>query len=430
MNKKQIIISLIGVVASCSLSVAENYLQVVPATLAAGSTATLTLQISGSEPWSAFQMELELPAALTVGTPTVGDKATTGHSFELATATASHTGYNAYRLVGYATDNAQFTANEGVVLNLPITANSLTEGVYTVYANRLILDNGTADDLGAEVLTQSSYLTVGAPVAKNIELQGAVPTFVASAINAEPNALVFADAAIAGVDHNVVVNGTCSNFVLGPSYTNETAFSATTASYSRNVNASTEWGTLCIPFAVRSTSDVQLYQLSGSQVNGSEATYLFSPVTSAEAGQPVVFKKLNESATSVVFTAASTDVAAASTLQPSAPVTGWTMPGTYVPQELTVTEGDLSSQSVYYFSADVFYLATGQLTVPAYRSWFQTAKAQGAPVRFLIGEGEAQGIQYIEQEDGRVQVRYDLMGRQTHGTHGLQIMGGQKVMNR
>lgn len=430
MNKKQIIISLIGVVASCSLSVAENYLQVVPATLAAGSTATLTLQISGSEPWSAFQMELELPAALTVGTPTVGDKATTGHSFELATATASHTGYNAYRLVGYATDNAQFTANEGVVLNLPITANSLTEGVYTVYASNLILDNGIVDNLGDEVATQSSYLTVGAPVAKNIELQGAVPTFVASAINAEPNALVFADAAIAGVDHNVVVNGTCSNFVLGPSYTNETAFSATTASYSRNVNASTQWGTLCIPFAVRSTSDVQLYQLSGSQVNGSEATYLFSPVTSAEAGQPVVFKKLDASATELQFTAASASVTAASALTSTTPVTGWTMTGVYSPIHMDVTSSEFSSQSHYYFSGDIFYLATGQLNVPAYRGWFQTAKVQGAPARYVIGEGEAQGIELIEQPDGTVLLRYDLQGRQSSNDHGLQIVNGQKVMNR
>lgn len=426
MNKKFIISSLLGVMASCQFTVAENYLQVVPATLAVGNPGTLELKITSSEPWSAFQMVLELPSGLTLGEMTLGANAQTTHLFDKQAVEASHTGYTGYCLVGYASDNQQFKANEGIVLNLSITANTLTEGVYSVYAKSLILDNGEADNEGDEVVSQSSYITVGAPVAKNIELEGAVPGFVASAIAAEQNALVFAETNIEGVDHNVVVGGNCDNFVLGSSYTNEKSFSAANASYTRSV--STLWGTLCIPYVVRSNSDVQLYQLSGSEVSGSEATYIFSPVTSAEAGKPVVFKKLDENAIEVSFTTTSTEVSSASDLQTVAPASGWTMLGAYTQQVMNVTEGELAAQSVYYFSSDIFYLATGQLTVPAYRGWFETAKTQGAPVRYFIGEGEAEGITIVEQENGDVLMHFDLMGRPAQNQHGLQIMGGQKAL--
>lgn len=142
------------------------------------------------------------------------------------------------------------------------------------------------------------------------------------------------------------------------------SYTASTATYTRTV--ASQWGTIVLPFSLTASSadPYSLYQLShvGSDL------LLFSPYpegTFLPAGTPCVFSLAEAPASPMplTFTATATQVSSDLVMQPSA--TGWTLQGSFTPQELT-TEG------LYYIANDQFWLKTaGQpLHVRPYRAWF------------------------------------------------------------
>lgn len=430
MDSRILTYSIIGLAACCQTLLAADYLHVQPVTLEGGS-GTLPIMIQGDQKWSAFQMDLELPAGLSLGTLTSG--AISQSDLEIGEATlaeATHSGYQAYRLVCNSGSNAQYQATEGVVLNLPVTYTDLAEGVYPVYASGVILDNGQPDDAGAEVALQSSYVVIGNATLSSIEAEGSLPTFVTDALYAaNRNALIFTnDANLAG--QNVVVDGVCSDFVLydDAAYINETPFRATTATYERTLPVGAHWGTVCLPFAVASNQDIQFYTLSGVSMQGTTGTLSFSTAYNVPAGQPAVFKKTGEDVSVMTLTASNADVKAASALNPAQFNGGaWTLNGAYATFQLDPTAAEYSSESVYYFNTDMFLHAVVAFSVPAYRGFFETSAAS-APARFRLDEGTENGIELIEQDNGDIEIRFDLQGRPADGGKGFQIVNGKKVM--
>ena len=438
MNHRILLSTLLGIAAVSPYAVAGNYLHVLPSSLGVGAEGVLQLQLSADQPWSAFQLELELPEGLTLGTLANGAHAQASHTIGYASVATTRDGYAAYRLVGYSTENASYGSTEGIIVTLPVTASTLTEGTYPVYAHDLLLDNGDVDDEGAALAdVQGSYLTVGTPATQDIVLEGSVPGFVCDAMAADatltsidltdatvaqsftlqnPNAVVYTTAPALGFS-NEVVDGECQSLVLtdGYPYGAPLAFHADNVSYQRTVTASTYWGTACLPFPLESDASVKYYQLQriDERADGT-ATYIFQSVSRVAAGTPCVFKKQVSGSTTFAPAATGVEIlATADDLTDELPdLSDWTMHGTYGNEQFDVTDSQWSGTALYYINGDKFWHATGSLQINTFRGWFEYTGAVSAPYRFGIEEANgADGIELIETSPEEMQLRFDLMGR-------------------
>lgn len=163
-----------------------------------------------------------------------------------------------------------------------------TDEAKRVYAAKLY--NGSADDV--------------------TDLYANTPNFSSPE---EANALlVIEDAASASTGTNIVVkNGeayTCANLVLtdGADFYTPVAFTATQATYSRQLAAGTQWGTVALPFDAASVTGAELFRVDRQDDNT-----LYVDETSGMAdGEPLVFRA-NAGVTKVDFKG--TDVAVRAT---------------------------------------------------------------------------------------------------------------------
>lgn len=183
-----------------------------------------------------------------------------------------------------------------------------------------------------------------------------------------------------------------------------------------------EWGTLCLPFAVESDDNIQLYEMSGA----SSESLSFEKVSSAAANTPLVFKATdgfsikttNDGSFDLGFAVANPKVS----ITPS--VTNWVVNGSFIDESIEV-----SSLQAYALSNDQFHRATSKINVKAFRAWFQNnGAAMGAAIR--IQEG-TDGIDFVEQEDGSVKLIYDMQGRLLKNGEQQQmyIENGKKVIS-
>jgi len=202
--------------------------------------------------------------------------------------------------------------------------------------------------------------------------------------------------------------------------TDNVIVTADAVAYGRTV--SYEWGTLCLPFAVESDDNIQLYEMSGA----SSTALSFEKVASAAANTPLVFKATggfsikttNDGSFDVNFSAANPSVQ----ITPS--VTNWVVNGSFIDESV-----DVSGMQAYALNGDVFHRATSKINVKAFRAWFQNnGAAMGAAIR--IQEG-TDGIDFVEQEDGSVKLIYDMQGRSLKNGEQQQmyIENGKKVIS-
>lgn len=260
---------------------ADDVLQIVPVSVQAGITEDdeecFEFSMDNSEDVWGLQFELYLPEGISLiedpfehefsRCPYTGKKTKTPlHIFD----------YNYvndhYKVALSTTGEYYITGNEGVVFYAYFTTDeNLAPGRYPIIMKdiRLIFENTKA------VIPEAvSYVTVGEPSANEIlDLgNGIVPSFVQSELPTQ----------------NVVVNGICGNLVISDAepFSATSAFTAANVSYEREIT--NEWGTICLPYAINSTNEVQLYK--PSSVDGSNIT--FTAIESLEAGEPAVFKKI------------------------------------------------------------------------------------------------------------------------------------------
>ncbi len=159
-------------------------------------------------------------------------------------------------------------------------------------------------------------------------------------------------------------------------YTGENYLPAATSAptYTRNIAATSDWGTLVLPFEAKSDANVQLYTLSAA--SGENLT--FTPAETVAANTPCVFKKKVADATSVVFTANTVAAPAAAAIAATAEVDGLSMNGTYTA---------LSNQTGMYFIAqNKFWLAENPITLNPFRAWFEGNLGASASARLDIVE--------------------------------------------
>jgi len=184
------------------------------------------------------------------------------------------------------------------------------------------------------------------------------------------------------------------------------------------------WGTVCLPYVIKSDDEVQLYTLSSMSTDaGGEV--VFTPTDELiAANTPCVFKKKKASATSVAFSAGNNLVGPVASPSVSTPVDGFTLYGTYAQVTIGGTEGN----SVYFIAQDKLWCAEAATTVSPFRAWFTgPASSNNAPLRIVEGDG-TESISAVRSEELGVSSCFDLMGRQTVGRKGLQIRNGRVVL--
>lgn len=308
----------------------------------------------------------------------------------------------------YNTKLETIDGTEGEILSFYYNvAPDMQAGYYQIIVSGVVL--GIDSHNGVYPNTSVSYVKVGEPSKNDLLDLGSyeIPSFVESKVP----------------ENNVIINGVCSNFVLTDGYDFEPAseFTATSAAYSRSM--SNDWGTICLPFALESDATVQYYKLAS--VNAEAMT--FEPVTSVEAGEPAVFKKLNGGALSI--NAENVTVTAGSNVK-AQDASGWTMKGTYA----AVNKNSDAENNIYYIAQNKFWYADKEFPVAAFRGWFETARPAAASARvrmFSINEdyGTVTPVNYVENEDGTVNVCFDLTGKVLSAPRdGINIINGKKVL--
>lgn len=138
-----------------------------------------------------------------------------------------------------------------------------------------------------------------------------------------------------------------------------------------------EWGTICLPYAIQSNDDVQLYTLT-SVTTGTDGTMVFTPNDEVVAANtPCVFKKKNAEDTSVTFPVINDAITVADNPSVVTGVDGWTMKGTYTNLE--------NKTGMYFIANDKFWLAQNPITIAPFRAWFETTNSNSAAKSFNIG---------------------------------------------
>lgn len=200
--------------------------------------------------------------------------------------------------------------------------------------------------------------------------------------------------------------------------TDNVIVTAETISYGRAM--SNEWGSLCLPFAVESSYNLQLYELKSA----SSSAMTFDPVASVEANTPVIFKASGDGFTvKAANDGFDTGFAAAMPKPSIEAITDWVLNGSY--SEETI---DVSGMQAYGLMNNEFHRFTKTLTAGAFRAWLQN---NGEPMNATIRiEDSTEGISIIEQEDGSVKLIFDMQGRQLKENVGQQMIieNGQKVV--
>ena len=238
---------------------------------------------------------------------------------------------------------------------------------------------------------------------------------------------------------NKVVDGTCSNFVVTDGndlqITNATGlFTATNATYSRNMNSEYEWGTVIMPYSLTSNETIQYYDLiEVKEINGTNCLCL-EAVDNVAANTPVVYRKLTEGATNVTMAGINKAIALTTAAQPAVFGT-LTLTGLYQADTFTENLGDY-----YYIAHDKFWSAAGLangLVIPAFRSYL--TMSSGVKSLNIVVLDDPTNIMVIDSQTGQTVKTaniYNLSGQlvKTNATSldglapGIYVVNGKKVM--
>lgn len=226
-----------------------------------------------------------------------------------------------------------------------------------------------------------------------------------------PNLIIYTNEAIR--DHNDVVEGNCSKLVVtdGYKFSATEAFTAASASYSRNMGTS-QWGTIVLPFDVPIDVEAQpfdFYQVS--EIDG-DAIIINKLTGTLAAGTPVLVRRDNalvaEEKPLDIEVNVSTHV-----------TTGESFSSETINGELT-PKGTFVKEKIYdglYISKDKLYPADKKangVNLNPFRAYFETVqKASAASYRFTISdvEVEVSGLESLADMLNEASY-YDLNGRQ------------------
>lgn len=258
------------------------------------------------------------------------------------------------------------------------------------------------------------------------------------------------ESSVSGV--NIIKDGQCGEvvitdgdpFVVPEQFTaDENLLQSARASYERAMGGSSVWGTLYLPFVIKSTPDVQLFKLAEVTVDGEEGVLTFEPVDEVAESTPCVFRR-NTTDAGVSFTANNVAIHPAGAAL-STDVENWNMLGTFDGcniqsyQHLVNEYGNEYNEeddiTRYYIASNQFWQSEIQTWVPPFRAWFEQKGVANAARTFTIFAVEDDETSILEMDaQGNLNQQpknaiYDLRGnRVMKAEHGVFIINGKKVV--
>ena len=305
------------------------------------------------------------------------------------------------------------TANEAAVLSL-IYSSSITEGVYPITITNIQLTDADGVSYLAEPYTTEVFIGTS----PKITVSDGVAAFHGNYGGADEYALLTAalpEGATIDLTKVSAMNGDPTTLKMNNVFvTNEVI------AYGRTL--ANEWGTLCLPFAVETSDDFQIYEM----VAASSEALTFEKVNSAAANTPLLFRAKGSDISLQATNDGTFDVndVAQNPTSSMTTIDRWEIYGSFINQSI-----DVSSLQVYALSDGEFHKVLSKLNVAAFHAWLQNnGDSLGASFRIFDG---TEGIQVIEQEDGSVKLIYDLQGRSLKsGEHQqMRIENGRKVIS-
>lgn len=357
---------------------------------------------------------------------TGGTIATDGTEYESVEAgvAAGATFANGGKGYGWVYNKVMFvTTAENTQTNISINLSHVSEdgeadcgGMYLYYVGQ-----------SADNIVGNTHYYYGAFANPTMEVTDDVPVVDATLATVNgatitrtnPNGLLYlANGSTADDGQNVIVDGTCANFVLadGHPFVAPKAFSATAATYTMTAIADGKFGTLMLPFAAQLPADGKAYSLDedidvvGGKVNGSE-------VTALTANTPVLVTKAG------AYTGSNVDIPATTATS----FTNGNLTGVYAqteaPQGSYVLQNHPQSQGV------AFYLVGNvKPTVKPFRAYIPAQSSNAKAIK-VVFDGEATAIDGIAADEDANENVYDLSGRKVVKAHkGVYIKNGKKVI--
>lgn len=280
-------------------------------------------------------------------------------------------------------------------------------------ATVFIGDQTETDPIVYGALTAEGIANVNAninPEATNLDITSTSFVDASTEIAPGKNVAVYAAEGVTAMANVLVAGNTCANMNLvdGADFAPATGFTATSATYQRDVTS--KFGTLCLPYPVEATAGMKLYVLESVDVDANVMN--FAEAANVAANTPVVFYtedghiSVNASNVNITTSPAGTALNA-----------GKELVGTFA--ETTITSG-------YYIAQDKFWKANSAVTIPAFRAYFNMASL--GVKSFTINLSDETGIQQlnVDTESGEI---YDLAGRKLGKTQrGVNIVNGKKML--
>ena len=252
-----------------------------------------------------------------------------------------------------------------------------------------------------------------------------------------PNTIILATEGQVTNEKNVVINGTCANFVLTDGYDFNAVqdFTATETSYNRSFATDT-WSTVILPFAHTVSNGVKVEKLKGLLLNHNGKNYIqFETVEEMEANTPYIVQNAS-------FTNLGEKAIKATTNLNTIEGSEATMKGTY--KAVTAKElVDAEASDILFVNAagEVKYIddevATDEITFRAFRAYITVANdmfstSAGVAPQFFIfhGDDDITAIEETLNQKNEEEVIYDLAGRRIvkPTKAGIYIVNGKKMV--
>lgn len=241
--------------------------------------------------------------------------------------------------------------------------------------------------------------------------------------SSNPNTIIYvSEDSPVSADKNIVKGDTCKNLVVtdGVEFNVKEPFVATNATYTR-VSANEKMGTLCLPYAIKSTANLQLYRLMASAKN----PFAYYAVDSIEAGEPCLFKRTNVTE-DIVLEASNVNVEVEALSVKAKDADNVTFIGSYVDGMIGADDGQGAAKEYYYVKNSKIYNAVNYVETVAYRACIHVEPivSQVRSRSSISAEGFASAMEILENNDDveSVEATFDLNGVQSKNAKGVNIV--------
>lgn len=192
---------------------------------------------------------------------------------------------------------------------------------------------------------------------------------------------------------------TCNSLVITDksSFYSPIDFTAYFAKYTRD--ATNTWGTICLPFSIKSSNKVQLYKLSSITDDVMGVT----EIRKVGAGEPAIYETSNSN---LVISQINASITASNNKTTSG---GYDLIGV-VKDTVTLEVGTDN----YYIAYDMFWKPTyNAVKVLPFRAYFTNINSNSNAYRILPNDNDPTGIESVDksiENDGVIEGYYDING--------------------